>query len=297
MTNWDQLIATHILKKPGQHCLVVGTTGTGKTQLLYWLVESFTLVAPKETIVWFDSGKSAEILQLAKFKECTIHCHTRAEVAIATKDPALFQRFTLKKYNAVDALWRGIEKDRINIFCIEPFYRDPKEYSKICRDIFMGLINSARDKILRRNGVIPLSIFIDELQWIVPTEKTALSREQNEGAKWFQRNIETMRSQGIRIVGAVQNWQKIRMGTRESFSWLFLKRGARFYHDRQQLQKYNMKWMKLDDGQFVLVMPDSYYSEDFITTPFYGNAEDLGEVEYNEIIEKVGADQPVQGYG
>lgn len=283
MADWDGIIKNGIVKRPGEHCLVVGTTGTGKTQLLYYLMAVFTQVSKKETIVWFDSGKSAEALKLTEFKECTIHHPIMTDIKIIPTDPKIMERIRFKEFNEPKDLWNGIEKDRINIFCIEPFHRDPKEYSIKVREVFKALIDQARDYKLKRAGVIPLTIFIDELQWLVPTDRTALNAQHNEGAKWFQRNIETLRSQGIRIIGATQNWMKIRAGARESFSWLFLKRGARFLYDRQVLQKYNKLWMRLNNGEFFLVMPDSQFSDESITTPFYGDGCDLGEIEYHEI--------------
>lgn len=283
MTDWDHLISTNILRKPGEHCLVVGTTGSGKTQLLYFLVDAVLTKASNEHIVWFDSGKSSEILRLTDFGDCTFHLPRDTDMEILPSDPKVLERVSYRKYLHPKDLWSNLDAGKINVFCIEPFFRDPKEYSKAAKEIFLSLINAGRDHVLKRRGVIPLTIFIDELQWICPTDRTALCREHNEGAKWFQRNIETMRSLGIRIIASTQNWMKIRPGVRESFSWLFVKRGAQFFYDRRILQKYNTLWMKIKNNEFFLVMPDSKFSQECLITPFYGNGSELGDIEYREL--------------
>lgn len=296
MTQWDDIIYHNIIKKPGEHCLIVGTTGTGKTQLLYYLLDAFTTLAPEETVSWFDTGKSAEVLRISEFGPITIHSEHELKVDIHPIDPTLIDRFKFKNHHTTYELWNNIDKGKINVFCIEPFYPDPKEYSIAARDVFRSLIESSRDYTLKRNGVIPLTIFIDELQWLVPTDRTALCREHNEGAKWFQRNIETMRSLGIRIIASTQNWMKIRPGVRESFSWLFLKRGAKFFYDRQHLQRFNKVWMGLKNNEFYLVSPDSKFSEEILKTPFYGKGEDLGEVEYHDLRRGKVSKEPIPGF-
>ena len=55
--------------KPGEHVLINGYTGTGKTNLLAWIVKGFLSLRTKtssadwETLVWFDRGKSSELEQ------------------------------------------------------------------------------------------------------------------------------------------------------------------------------------------------------------------------------------------
>ncbi|MCX6692273.1 MAG: hypothetical protein NTW33_09575 [Methanoregula sp.] len=49
------------LWRKGNHCFVFGTTGSGKTQKLYWLLN---WLKHGETQIWFSTGKSDEILPL-----------------------------------------------------------------------------------------------------------------------------------------------------------------------------------------------------------------------------------------
>jgi energy-coupling factor transporter ATP-binding protein EcfA2 len=270
----------YMLKSTGEHILVIGTTGTGKTQLLYYLLHGLRQHSPKESIIWFDSGKSSEALVLTEFGPLTIHVPTGYQMTIEPKDPALMDRIQFKSFYHAAEVWDNIEPGRINVICIEPFFPDPKIYSIVLTEIFRELILRARGNQFHQKGLIPMAIFIDELQWVVPGERTALNRQHNEGAKWFQRNIEYLRSMGIRIVGATQGWMKLRPGARDSFSWLILKRGARFGSDRPHLaQRYGI-WRALGDDACVLVRPDQYYSREKIITKFYGSGKKLGLTYY-----------------
>jgi len=270
-----------MMKNHGEHVLIVGTTGAGKTQTLYYVLAGTTAVG-KETSVWFDSAKASEILVLTQFGPLTIHVPAGHQVMIEPKDPALMEKIQFKSFYHAADLWDNVEPGRINVFCIEPFFPDPKIFSITLTEIFRELILRARGSMFNKKKIVPLGIFIDEIQWLVPGERTALNRQHNEGAKWFQRNIEYLRAMGIRVVGATQAWYKVRPGTRDSFTWVLLKRGARFGIDRPHLAKKNYEWRALGVDEFVLVRPDQYYMEKKISTPFYGDGRSLGKVFYHE---------------
>jgi hypothetical protein len=270
----------HMIRSPGEHALIIGSTGTGKTQLLYFILERLRTWSPKDSIVWFDSGKSSEILVLTQFAPVTIHIPEGHEVRVIPKDPALLEKIQVKTFYHPAELWDNLTPGRINIFCIEPFFPDPKKFSLTLTEIFRDLILRARQYRFHHKGMIPMTIFIDEIQWVVPAERTALNQQHNTGAKWFQRNIEYLRSMGIRIVGATQGWSKLRPGARDSFGWLLLKRGARFSLDRPHLAKYNERWQGLRDDEFILVEPDSIYSNVKFVTKFYGTGKKVGRVYY-----------------
>lgn len=53
-----KFLISHFVKRPGQHLLELGSTGTGKTNFLYWLIDMFREYAPREALVWFDIGKA-----------------------------------------------------------------------------------------------------------------------------------------------------------------------------------------------------------------------------------------------
>ncbi|AKB79088.1 hypothetical protein MSHOH_2605 [Methanosarcina horonobensis HB-1 = JCM 15518] len=72
MNSWEEKLFKEFIPSPGQHGLEIGNTGSGKTTLMYWLLYGFlnarTQLPPDlwETLLWFDRGKSSEVLQLSR---------------------------------------------------------------------------------------------------------------------------------------------------------------------------------------------------------------------------------------
>ena len=196
------------------------------------------------------------------------------------KEPGQFE---FKHFAHSMELWDNLDPGRINVISIEPFFPDPKYYSKEITEAFRAFILKARAHVFEDAGLVPMTIFIDELQWLIPSERTALCREHNEGAKWMQRNLELLRSMQIRVIGATQGWGKLRPGARDSFGWLFLKRGARFgSYDRPKLAERNRLWQSLCDACYVIVRPDMVYADVMYKSQFYGNTRKKGMVRYHE---------------
>ena len=277
MVDWMQVMAKHFYAIPGEHGLIAGATGTGKTQGLYYLLHGIQKYSPDETLVWFDCGKSAEILRLAEFGEVTIHLHLYHRIEIKTKNKILLERIRFKEFTKAEELWSGLDRGRINVISIEPFFQDPGEYARILADIFMSLIALARKYQLP----VPMAIFIDEAHLIAPSPGIVLNSVHDRAAVWFQRNVEMLRSLGVRIIATTQGWEKIRKGVRSSFGWVFVKRGCNFLSDRPRLAKFNSQWMLLHDDEWIIVPPDSNFSNP-IVVEFYGDGKSLGKVFYHE---------------
>src|SRR5271157_2162241 len=52
------------------HCLIVGNTGSGKTTMMFYLLDILNTAYPTLTYFWFDLPKSSESLTLSLFKPC-----------------------------------------------------------------------------------------------------------------------------------------------------------------------------------------------------------------------------------
>jgi hypothetical protein len=287
---WANVLAKNFFSVSGEHGLIVGATGTGKTQGLYYIVYGIREFNPEETIVWFDCGKSAEILRLVtEFGETTIHIKRFHRVEIRTKDKSILDRIHFKEYRTSEQMWAGLVKGHINVISIEPFFQDPGEYAGALADTFKSLIFLARKYKL----LVPMAIFIDEAHLIAPSPGLVLNSTHDRAAVWFQRNVEMLRSLGVRIVATTQGWEKIRKGVRSSIGWVFVKRGCNFLNDRPRLAKYNALWMLLHDDQWIVVFPDSTYSNP-LPVEFYGDGKDLGTVLYHEDEETVSPAIPIK---
>lgn len=281
---WDKLLIKNFYSVPGEHGIIIGATGSGKTQMLYYIMQGLRKYNPEEHFIWLDCGKSSEILKLMEFGELLIHHPSGTKVDFILKNSTNVTMPIFKEFHGARTIWNNLSKDKINVVCLEPFHPDPDDYSIEITDLFKYLILKARRYEFEDAGLIPMTIFIDELHWLVPAEKSALNREHNIGAKWFQRNIELLRSMKIRIVGSTQGWMKLRPGARESFSWLFVKRGARFSIDKPRLSKFNSTFQRLQDDEMIIVTPDTTYSNP-ITTEFYGRGGAMGRVRYQDAPE------------
>jgi len=282
--DWKRIFENLFIKKSGDHAVVGGATGTGKTQVLYHIVGGITEKHPNESIVWFDIGKSGEALRLADFKPITFFVPFGNELEIEYKSKKLEEKYSTRVEidhyqdgNYMDLIYR-FKKDRINIIEIKPYIRDPGEYAKRVSQLFKTLINMALDHQLKH--IVPMAFFVDEMHWIAPGQGHALNEEHNEAGRWMQYNIDTLRSMKVRIVGATQNWTKIRRGVRQAFGWIFIKRGLAFNkYDEWRLTKYNGTWERLLPKQTIMALPLRNYS-DILHFPFYGDGEDIGELYY-----------------
>jgi hypothetical protein len=187
--------------------LVQGYTGGGKTNLLNWLAQGFlsarsTTPSDKwETIVWFDRGKSSEILQLAKFAPLRLLLPEGCEMEIQffNDDESEESIYDIEQvhFSNPQQIWRALDRDRINIICIQRFLVDPSKFAPVVGKIFKSLImDSFNYKIHPYNCnpsiMLPrLTIFLDEINNLAPSKgQGSGSREENSAGAWIQQNIE-----------------------------------------------------------------------------------------------------------
>ena len=134
--DWFRIFNNMFLKQSGEHGIVGGPTGTGKTQFLFHCAGGICNLHPSETIAWFDVGKSSEPLRLADFRPIKILIPYGREIKITYKTPELEDRYrdrvTIGHYedkNYEDMI-NQFEKDKINIIEIKPYIREPDEYAE-----------------------------------------------------------------------------------------------------------------------------------------------------------------------
>jgi hypothetical protein len=185
--NWLSRFEKEFLRKPGEHLLEVGITGSGKTQGLYWIVDGIVNVG-EEAVVWFDIGKQNEIAVLSKFRPLKIFHPYECRVIVRGID------VEFKPFDLVDEIWLELDSSKINVVCLEPFIDDPEVYSNIMGVIFKRLVR------LSHHGEIftPLSIFIDEFHNIAPGRGQGLSEKHHRIGAYVQKNVERLRSLRIK---------------------------------------------------------------------------------------------------
>jgi hypothetical protein len=257
--NWLSRFEKEFLRKPGEHLLEVGITGSGKTQGLYWICDGIVNVG-KEAVVWFDIGKGNEITVLSRFRSLKIFYPYECKVEVRGVDDVKYHPFDL-----VDEIWLELDPSRINVVSIEPFIDDPEVYSRIVGTIFKRLVR------LSHAGEIytPLTVFLDEFHNVAPGKGQGMTDNHYRIGAYVQKNVERLRSLKVRIVASTHGITKIRKGVRTSFNWLMIRRiSDKLGQEITRLDRYLDIFQTLANDEAIIVYPTKTYS-DKIKLPFY----------------------------
>ncbi len=274
-SGWIRKFTYEFFEKPGEHLIEVGITGSGKTQFLYWVVNGLVNRGSQETIVWFDTGKSSEMLTLAQFRPLNVIIPAGTEIRIEGID------CKIQEFKSVKEIWCNLlDKDRINVVCIEPYVLEPAIYTKFFKDLFKELILLAHEEAIP----VPMSIIVDEFHRIAPSKGNALDFKQFAMGAIIQHNIERLRSLRIRFICTTHGWSKIRAGVRNSFNWIVARRGAHFSSDQPKLHRFNPKWEKIQTDVGAITFPTKVFT-DLIHFPYYEEGKDIGKVKYIGLFE------------
>lgn len=274
LAGWLDKLLDDFIKGKTQHLMNQGVTGSGKTTVLRFILDGF-LEYRHYTNVWFDLGKSSEILVLAvglsQGHPLNIILPRTMDIEIEAPGHDL----DIKKsfIDHPEDCWKKIQKGRLNIICIEPFIRDPKIYTPVIARVFDELIELAHDYEIP----IPLNVYVDEFNLICPAKGKALSKAHAEAGRKVKYNIERVRSLGIRFIASCQGWTEVMKGCREHFIWQIGLMGTVIPTGR--VSRYQSIFDKLTPGRGIILYPDNSFS-DVITFPFYGDGEDFGTVRY-----------------
>lgn len=282
------------VKKPGQHLLELGKTGTGKTNFLYWLIDIFRSEAPEEAIVWFDIGKAQynpytgesgnEILTLLYyFGAARIISLTGCQVVVEN-GRGMDYDIEYVYVDRVGDLWKYCKPDKINIVSIEPFLNNDVVHAQLMSEMFDSLVYRANRGWIHR----PMAIFYDEIHNVWPSsghgiydsrKASAIQRRSNNQAK---KAIQKLRSTGIRIIGSTHQWTQLYKSVRLSFEWIVPRRGTLFSGDVPDLARYNPLWRKMPTWAAYIVIPEGTYLGPFRCL-YYQIPNFLGNIKYDGI--------------
>lgn len=286
---------------PGRHFLVGGRTRTGKTTLLYHLADGI-LSHGKEHIASLDTGKSSEFLTYALFQPLRILVpegvphNKRLELSIEMNPKA--PEILLEKYGLTDAQVRHFERNfensvvmpvditnetwwecrhgEIAIISIKRFIPDPDLYARVIAKLCTNLIYNVWDHLVD----LPMCFLLDEMQRITPSTKNNEGEDQHRAGKVIGANLEEMASMGVRFGGGCQGYGKLRPTVRDSFEWIFIKRGIRFTRDVGRLFDFEPLWNKVPTTHCYVARPDGSFSDPY-RIPKYPDGWELGTVRYN----------------
>jgi len=279
-TSEAKFIREFITKPQSGHFIEPGLTGGGKTQGLYYLVDHFS-THTEDTVAWFDTGKSSEILKLAELSSKPIRLLIPDGLDVIL--PRHFSAGTIEKkfFHPLNEVWELLQPKAINVVSLTPFIWEPTTWSSVFARVFWDLQMRAHTYDLP----VPLDLFVDEMQDICPSKAIALGGEHYKSGLRVAMNLFKLRSLNTRFVGATQGWTNICGPARRSFTWIMSRRGAYYERDQSKLFRFNNLFEKLDPSQAVMCWPNKWFPGIW-RLPFYGDGDTLGRVRYHGILEE-----------
>lgn len=277
------------IKKPGEHLIEIGRPGTGKTQGLYFIIE-YLKKYTKETVLYFDIGKGAEIITLLHyFGPATIILlpGTSIDLTLDHARDSLGREYDIrfKTVSSPRFVWGALDKGRTNIAIFEPFILDEVTYLNEISEMFRSLI-----RIAHRGGIIrPLSIVYDEFQNVAPSDGYGFALSQKEqriqrrALNYIKKNVQKLRTLGIRLIVTSHEWYQIFKGVRTAFEWVMIRRGANFGGDEPNLSKFNPRWSRCETGYCYIAYPTREHSN-MMALPLYTDGKRLGMIRYRGVF-------------
>lgn len=263
------------LSQHGKHLFVVGTTGSGKTQKGYAMVD---WLCKRETQIWFDTGKTNEILPLLCMGlKVRIIIPTGTEIRIEENRQKIQNHPEVVKVGspneALDMIATGsypdghnIKRDTLTIISFRNSF-SRKEMAVAWVAEFFELL-AERCRMSTMPNIFPASLHVDESQWAMAGKRISVEGERSRASEVITENALELRSAGIRLVLYAQSYKNIPPAARENMLFCILCKGADISSD----ENGNLsKWCKYQGegmltpsrfkpwhGRFVFENGDSY---------------------------------------
>jgi hypothetical protein len=231
------------LFKKGHHLFIVGTTESGKTQKLYWIVR--WIITTKETVVWLDSAKNGEMLPLlALGKPVNIICPRGCDVILSEWNKEENKYVKIKDHPLVitvpdaGSAWWAVKKDHINIMCFRRSFATKIGRISWMADLFTTLSEWTGSH--RMPHILPMALCGDEAHWFIAGEKiTSDSDRANLSELITELSLED-RAYGIRLILTAQGFKNLTTGARENLINVLMCRGAKVdANENNKLAEFN----------------------------------------------------------
>jgi len=271
------------LKAHGYHLFIFGTTGSGKTNKGYSLVDWLKHI---ELQIWFDSGKQGEILPLLCMDRkvrivLPLGCNLLIEERIHGKwqliqnHPEIVQVASPVEaiLSIAEGSWdksRNRVRDTITIISFRNYFSKKELAINWVASFFENLAERARnpyDGNMPR--ITPASIHVDESQWAIAGRKVSGEGERTKASETIAENAMELRSARFRLVLYSQSYKGIPPAARENMLFNVICHGGMVtaeengnlsrwcVHHKGRSPSSPMQY-KVQHGRFVFENGDSY---------------------------------------
>lgn len=228
----------------GNHCFVIGTTGSGKTNKGYWMVN---WLKHTEKQIWMDSGKSDEILPLlCQNMKVRLIVPTYADVVIEERVNGKWQPIEnhpeVVHVSSAGDTWDAIKisydesrnkiYDTIDILCFRNAFWTASARAAWMTDLFQTLAD--RSRLRRMPAIFPFAMHFDETQWAISGKAVTTDADRTKSSEVITENVLEIRSAGGRIVAYSQGFKNLPPAMRANLVCTILCRGADINYDESK---------------------------------------------------------------
>ena len=238
---WGRRFYWEFLTAYGKHLFIFGTTGSGKSNKGYWLVDWLKHL---ETQIWFDSGKQGEILPLLCMdRKIRVIVPTGCDLIIEERVNGKWQKIqnhpevvrVSSPSDAISAIVEGswsnsrnwLISDTITIISFRNSFSRKELAIEWVAGFFENLAERARNP--HKGGlpkITPASIHIDESQWAIAGRKVSGEGERTKASEVIAENTMEMRSARFRLVLYSQSYKGIPPSARENMLFNMMCHGV-----------------------------------------------------------------------
>ena len=206
----------------GEHCYVVGPTGSGKTNKGISLVNWLRLT---ETVIWISSGKDSETLPLL-FMGMPVRIITPKyhDVQIRLGKEKYEPHPEVIQVSDPGDAWWAVKKGYINIFEFRNAFWDRAILMQWMTELFTTLATWTRLRMMPH--IDPAVIFIDESKWVIAGTRITNDGVRVRASEVITENAMDIRAYRFRLVIFAQDFTDVPPAIRENMPCVVLCSGA-----------------------------------------------------------------------
>jgi len=242
----------------GNHLLIIGATGSGKTSSL--MKVTYNLWKVGETIIWRDDA-NLEFLSFLPYIDCKLYlpegCDLHLDEVLA---PSMLKRVEKVHYDwhRPGELMPSFDNERLNILLFDLFTIDLETSVRFWTQFFWELYRYKRQEIKE-----PWSLVIDELNDLAPGKARGTFAGQLRLSSSIYHSLKKYRKMNLRLVASTHNFNDLHAPLRGQFNYYLLKRmrrehvPERFVNYAHVIERMSVRHAILVDryGNFQFIYP------------------------------------------